>query len=307
MSDLNNIVNVAKKTGCLVFQNEPLKKHTSFKIGGNASLLVVVNDVNALKELMNVCNKENYPILILGKGSNVLADDDGIESVVIKLDGDFKKIELIDNETIYCGAGLNLSKLCYFALQHSLSGLEFAWGIPGTVGGAVYMNAGAYGGEMKDVLFECSHIDLNGVESKFSSEELDLSYRHSVYSCDKYIITGAILKLNKSSMEEIRDKMDDFLNRRKDKQPLEYPSAGSVFKRPIDNFAGSLIEKSNLKGYSIGGAKVSTKHAGFIINKENATANDVKNLIKHIQDKVKQEHNIDLECEVKFIGGKKQK
>ena len=307
MANLSNIVEVAKKTGCQVLENEPLKNHTSFKIGGNATLFIVVNDTIALKKIIEVCKIENYPMFILGKGSNVLADDEGIESVVIKLDGEFKSIKSLDEHTIYCGAGVNLSKLCHYAFQNELSGLEFAYGIPGTVGGAVYMNAGAYGGEMKNVLFECTHIDMNGEVSKFTQNQLDLSYRHSVYSSDEYIIIGATLKLIKSDMESIKSKMDDFLNRRKDKQPLEYPSAGSVFKRPINNFAGTLIEKSNLKGYSIGGAKVSTKHAGFIINKENATSKDVKNLIKHIQKTVKNEHDIDLECEVKFIGGKSLK
>ena len=306
MADLKNIIDIAKDNGCTVFENEPLKKHTSFKIGGNARIFLLVNSVQALKNVISVCNAEQYPVFVLGKGSNILADDDGIESVVIKLEGDFCNIKMIDDKTVFCGAGVSLGKLCLFAFNNGLSGLEFAWGIPGTVGGAVYMNAGAYGGEIKDVVTSSEHISYSSVEcGTFDKTQLELSYRHSVYSSDEYIITGATFGLTKATKEEIREKMDDYLGRRKDKQPLEYPSAGSVFKRPLNNFAGTLIEKSNLKGYSVGGAKVSTKHAGFIINDTNATSKDVKELIKHIQKTVKNEHDIDLECEVKYVGGNK--
>ena len=224
-----------------------------------------------------------------------------MDCAVIKLDGDFKEIRMIDSETVYCGAGATLAALCKFALNNSLSGLEFAWGIPGTVGGAVFMNAGAYGGEMKDVVYSVSHITNSGDIGRIEAENLEFGYRTSVYRKNGCIITGAVFKLKKDDPEEIQNRMNDYMNRRSAKQPLEYPSAGSVFKRPEGAFAGALIEQCGLKGKTVGGAQVSEKHAGFIINKSKATANDVKQLVSEIQKTVEDETGYKLECELIFL------
>lgn len=235
---------------------------------------------------------------MLGNGSNILVDDNGMDCAVIKLDGDFKEIRMIDSETVYCGAGATLAALCKFALNNSLSGLEFAWGIPGSVGGAAFMNAGAYGGEMKDVVVSVNHITDDGAIGRIDKENLEFGYRTSVYRNNNCIITGITLKLKSDNPDDIRHRMDDFMSRRIDKQPLEFPSAGSVFKRPEGNYAGALIEQCGFKGKGVGGAEVSEKHAGFIINKSNATAKDVKELISQIQTTVKKETGYDLECEL---------
>lgn len=301
MANIEKIIKTAEESGCEVRLNEPMKIHTSFKIGGNASLFIRVNSLSGLKQIVKVCKEEDYPTFVLGKGSNILVSDEGMNCAVIKLGGDFNAITLVDDDTVYCGAAVSLAKLCTFAADNSLSGLEFAWGIPGSAGGAAYMNAGAYGGEMKDVLLCCNHLSPNGETGTFSKKELDLSYRHSVYSDKDYIITGLTVKLIKDSETEIRKRMDDFMFRRKSKQPLEYPSAGSVFKRPEGYFAGTLIEQSGLKGCTIGGAQVSEKHAGFIINKGDASAGDVKDLIAHVQKTVFEKYSVNLECEVRFV------
>lgn len=302
--NLDKIISFSEKYKFDIKENEPMKYHTSFKIGGNAQLLISVNTYEGLKELLKLCKSENVPVFILGKGSNILVSDKGIEGVVIKLDGVFKNISLVDDDEIFCGAGVSLAKLCNFAYENSLSGLEFAWGIPGSAGGAAFMNAGAYGGNMSDVLVSCTHIDSDFNQGTFTKKELSLSYRHSIYSENNYIVTGLLLKLQKDSQVEIRNRMDDYMKRRKDKQPLDYPSAGSVFKRPEGYFAGTLIEQSGLKGYSIGGAKVSEKHAGFIINTGNASCNDVLNLVEYIQNTVKEKHGVSLECEIRLVGNK---
>jgi UDP-N-acetylmuramate dehydrogenase len=212
------------------------------------------------------------------------------------------EIKLLDETTIYCEAGASLKALCMFALENSLSGLEFAYGIPGTLGGAVYMNAGAYGGEMKDVLYSVNHIDNDGNNGTLNKENLDLGYRHSAYTNNGFVITSAVIKLTKADKKDIKEAMDDKLQRRKDKQPLEYPSAGSTFKRPEGYFAGALIEDCGLKGYTVGGAQVSEKHAGFVINKGGATATDVMTLISDVQRIVKEKHGVTLETEVKIVG-----
>ncbi len=272
------IYNLAQVLNCEALKDEPMNKHTSFKIGGNADTYVKVDSLSTLGTIIRECVDSDIDYLILGNGSNVLVSDEGYRGVIIRLDGEFRKISLIDETTVYCGAGASLATLCKFALNNGLSGLEFAWGIPGTVGGAVFMNAGAYDGEMKN--------------------DLQMGYRTSVYRSNKCIITGVTLKLKKADPEAIRAKMDDFMNRRSTKQPLEFPSAGSVFKRPEGAYAGALIEQCGLKGKCHGGAQVSDKHAGFIINKDNATANDVKSLIREVQTKVFDETGYDLECEL---------
>ena len=292
MTDYKSIYDFAIKNGCKAEFNEPLKKHTSFKIGGNASLFIVPEDDKALSEVLKKCTEENARVLLLGNGSNMLVCDEGIDAVVILMLREKGKIELIDNNLIKCDAGVSLTKVCRFAYEKSLSGIEFAFGIPGSVGGAVYMNAGAYGGEIKDVIVECEYMTYDGQIRTISKDDMCLGYRTSIFNSNNFVVLNATFKLERDEQSNIKARMDDFLSRRKDKQPLEYPSAGSTFKRPEGYFAGALIQESGLKGYSIGGAQVSEKHAGFVINKGNATAKDVTELIEFIKNKVKEDSGI---------------
>ena len=292
----------AEKIGAEVIYEAPMKKYTSFKCGGNASVLIIPDSVESLNKIVEFSYSKNVKPMIVGNGSNLLVTDNGINGIVIKIGSKLSEIRLLDETTIYCEAGASLKSLCMFALENSLSGLEFAYGIPGTLGGAVYMNAGAYGGEMKDVLYSVNHIDENGNEGTLSKENLDLGYRYSAYTKNGFVITSAILKLTKADKKDIKEAMDDKLGRRKDKQPLEYPSAGSTFKRPAGYFAGALIEDCGLKGYTVGGAQVSEKHAGFVINKGGATSTDVITLIKDVQKIVFEKHGVMLETEVKIVG-----
>lgn len=278
--------------------DEPMKNHTTFKVGGNAQVFVTVNSKEELSVLMKYISSENISYFILGKGSNLLVSDSGIKGVVVTLSGEFSDIKIMDGKKIVAGAGASLMKLCRYAQENSLSGLEFAYGIPGSVGGAVFMNAGAYGGEMKDCLVSADYITPQGEEGTFTKDELNLGYRTSVFRNKNYIITSCTLSLKEDNREIIKEKMDELLGRRKSKQPLEYPSAGSTFKRPEGAFAGTLIESCGLKGYTIGGACVSEKHAGFIINKGGATFEDIDSLIKEVQKKVKDETGYFLETEV---------
>ena len=301
MTDYKSIYDFALANGCEATFNEPLKKHTSFKIGGNAALFVVPQTDNALSAILKKCSDENIRTVIIGNGSNLLVSDDGIDAVVILMTRENGEIRLVDETEIYCDAGVSLTKVCRFALENSLSGLEFAFGIPGSVGGAVFMNAGAYGGEIKDVITKCDYIAPDGVSGQLSKEDMLLGYRTSVFNKNNCVISGAYFKLNKDSQDAIKERMNDFLARRKSKQPLEYPSAGSTFKRPEGYFAGALIEQSGLKGFSVGGAQVSEKHAGFVINKGDATARDVMSLVEYIQKKVKEDSGVDLEPEIRIF------
>ena len=236
----------------------------------------------------------------MGNGSNLLVKDCGIDGVVIKMTSFTQDIE-VDGNTIRCKAGTSLTKLCMTAYENSLTGLEFAYGIPGTVGGAVYMNAGAYGGEIKDVITSVCHINPDMECETFTADKLDLGYRTSFYAKNEgYIITDAEFELKKGDKTEIKAKMDDLMGRRKDKQPLEFPSAGSTFKRPEGYFAGALIEQCGLKGYTVGGAQVSEKHAGFVINKD-GTASDILELIDYVRNTVREKTGVELEPEVKII------
>lgn len=278
-----------------------MKEHTSFKTGGNADILINPKDNEAVKAVLTFAKENDTPLTVVGNSSNMLVSDDGIKGIVIKTAGGLNDISLSGN-IITAGAGVSLAGLCIFALDNSLSGLEFAYGIPGTVGGAVYMNAGAYGGEIKDVLKCVTHITPGLITEQKSVGELSLSYRHSFYSDnDGYFILNAQFELQKDDPKLIKERMDDFLSRRKSKQPLEYPSAGSTFKRPEGYFAGKLIEDCGLKGYRIGGAMVSEKHAGFVINYDNATTEDILNLITYIQKTVKEKTGVTLETEVKIL------
>ncbi len=296
---LTDLIHFAEKLKIKYSKNEPMKNHTTFKVGGNAALMVFPASENEAAEIIKFCSQQGIRLIAIGNGSNLLVSDNGIEACVMCFGNDFSEIRLIDDETIFAQSGTSLMKLCRFALEHSLSGLEFAYGIPGSCGGAAFMNAGAYGGEMKDVLYKCIHIDKNGNPGSLEGNEMKLSYRHSVYYDNGCVITGIYLKLKKGSKEDIKAKMDDFLQRRKDKQPLEYPSAGSTFKRPEGYFAGALIEECGLKGRTVGGAQISEKHAGFVINKGNATCSDILQLCNICSETVMNEKGVKLEMEIR--------
>ena len=281
-------------------QNEPMRAHTTFKIGGEADIFIIPASPAALISAVKKCTGLEIPYFILGNGSNLLVSDDGIEGAVISLAG-INGISA-DGEKITCGAGAMLSSVCLKALSLSLTGLEFAYGIPGTAGGALYMNAGAYGGQMADVIESAECLTASGEIKTLKKEDMRLGYRSSVFKKGGLIIISLTLALKKGDKAEIKAEMDELLNRRKQKQPLEYPSAGSTFKRPEGYFAGALIEKNGLKGLSVGGAQVSEKHAGFVINRGGATAADVKALIGKIQKKVFENDGVMLEPEVIFTG-----
>ena len=304
MTDYSNIISIAESFGCNYTENESMSEHTTFRIGGPADLFVVPTTVEGLAAVVSACNKEGIYCFILGNGSNVLVSDKGIRGVVVSTAACLNNIELIGAYEIKCGAGVKLSRLSDLACENSLTGAEFAWGIPGTVGGAVYMNAGAYDGEMKDILVSCEYLTPDGELHTMLADEMDLSYRHSAFSENGYVIVSATVRLKAGDKGEIRAKMDDFMHRRKSKQPLEFPSAGSTFKRPVGGFAAALIDECGLKGYSVGGAQVSEKHAGFVINKGGATCFDVMRLVEHIKKEVFLNKSIKLECEIRVIGEK---
>ena len=299
---LNTVKALAAENGCELYENVCLKDYTSFKTGGICPLIITPKTVEGLCAVTKALENDGIKYTVLGNGSNILALDEGFDGVILRIADGLTELRLVDENKIFCGAGVKLGRLCNFALENSLSGLEFAYGIPGSCGGAVYMDAGAYGGEIKDVLVEAYHIKKStGETGSFTLEEAALGYRRSAYNCDDYIITGALFELKKADKAEIKAKMDDLIGRRKDKQPLEYPSAGSTFKRPEGYFAGALIEECGLKGYSIGGAQVSEKHAGFVINRCGAAAADVLALIEYIQLTVLKEKGVLLEPEVKIL------
>ena len=283
-----------------ILVNEPMKKHTTFKIGGNADFLVVIEKMEDLIKIREYATKNNIPLFILGNGSNLIVNDNGIRGIVVKVET--QNVECRDNLLI-ADAGVSFTKLSHVAHENSLTGMEWACGIPGSVGGAIYMNAGAYGGEVSDIVKYVEYIDENGEIKRLNRDELNFSYRKSAFNTNKAngIIIRGCFELEKGDKDSIMASMNDYLKRRRDKQPIEMPSAGSVFKRPEGHFVGQMIEELGLKGYRIGGAEVSNKHAGFIVNAGDATAQDVKNLIDFIKVKVKERYNIELETEVKFV------
>ncbi|MBO4940948.1 MAG: UDP-N-acetylmuramate dehydrogenase [Clostridia bacterium] len=284
-----------------VFQNEPMKNHTTFKIGGSADWFLMPQNKEQLTQIIAVIKEAKMPFFVLGNGSNLLVGDKGIRGVVICLGKQMDNIEIFENEC-YVESGALLSKVANYVQRQGLSGLEFASGIPGSIGGAVFMNAGAYEHEIKEVIKSVEYMDKNGEIFTVSNGNCDFGYRTSLFSKNDYIVLGCTLTLKADNPCEIRKRMDDYTSRRTSKQPLEKPSAGSVFKRPVGYFAGALIEQSGLKGYGIGGAQVSQKHAGFIINTGNATAKDVLDLIEYIQKVVLENFGVTLETEVKMIG-----
>ena len=302
MDTVKEILELADKLGCEARENEPMSLHTTFKIGGKAKLFITVDSKDKFSALLLKAKELSLPVMVIGNGSNMLVTDDYINCVFFKLSGgEFDEIKMIDETTICCGAGVSLAKLCAFARDNSLTGLEFAYGIPACVGGAVFMNSGAYNGEMSDVIASVSHITPNGEYETLDASELDFSYRHSAYKTNGCYVTDIKIRLSKGDKDEIDAKMKDFMSRRRDKQPLEYPSAGSVFKRPEGYFAGALIEQCGLKGKTIGGAQISQKHAGFIINIGNATCTDVLELIDFTKKTVFDNTGVELEPEILMI------
>ena len=279
-----------------IFVNEPLKNHTTFKVGGPADILVTPTS----KEELIACLKLDVPKFVMGNGSNLIVKDNGIRGLVIKT----TKVNNItlDGNIIEAEVGAFLGKISIFARENSLTGFEFASGIPGTVGGGVSMNAGAYGGEMKDVVIETTYCDLEGNIYTINNVEHEFGKRKSFFTGKDFVVLSTKIKLNEGNREEIASKMEELKVSRNTKQPVTMPSAGSIFKRPEGHFAGKLIEDSGLKGYTIGGAQVSTLHAGFIVNIGNATAKDILDLIKYIQETVMRNYGVELETEVKVVG-----
>lgn len=297
---IDEFSNFMNKLGCEFCLNEPLSRHSSFKIGGLADVFIKPYDIMQLKSVLEFCREKDVPYVVVGNGSNILFKDEGFKGAVINIGPNMASVKLEDENIIVASAGVPLAKVAYFAMEHSLAGFEFVWGIPGNIGGAVFMNAGAYDGEIKDIIVSSNYIDRNNNEGVILKEDMGLGYRKSVYMENGFIITGAKFKLKKGNKTEIKTKMDEFMQRRKSKQPLEYPNVGSIFKRPQGNFAGTLIEKCGLKGKSIGGAMVSEKHAGFIVNTGSATAKDVIALIDFVRNEVFKQTGYDLEPEVRI-------
>lgn len=283
-----------------ILENEPMSKHTTFRIGGNADVFVSPK-VNQVADVMKLAKEYQVPVTIIGNGSNLLVGDKGIRGLVLSFGKKAEEI-VLDGRCMTVSAGTILAKVAAEAAKNSLTGLEFAAGIPGTMGGAIVMNAGAYGGEVKDVLISAKVLTPEGEVKELSNAELDLSYRHSCIPEKNYIVLEATLELMEGDEAVIREAMEDFKNRRVDKQPLEYPSAGSTFKRPEGHFAGKLIQDADLRGYQVGGAQVSEKHCGFVINKGDATAKDVLQLISDVKKIVYEKFQVELEPEVKMIG-----
>lgn len=283
-----------------IFTDEPMKKHTTFRVGGPADILIQPKRAE-LASVIRLCREYDIPYQVIGNGSNLLVGDRGIRGAVIEMLS--KKDEIcVEDDCITVGAGMLLSKTANCAAEHGLTGMEFAAGIPGSIGGAVVMNAGAYGGEMKDILTAVTVLDKDGNEKKLTVEELELGYRTSCILKKGYIVTEAKMKLLHGEEKEIRARMDELKKQRVEKQPLEFPSAGSTFKRPEGYFAGKLIMDAGLRGYQVGDAQVSEKHCGFVINRGNATAADVRTLMQNVSDIVEEKFGVRLEPEVKMIG-----
>lgn len=293
------LINYCKENNVRCLVNEPLYKHTTFRIGGNADVFVYANSSETLSRILKILNENTIPFMIIGKGSNLLVNDNGVKGVVVSLE-EMKNITLT-GDVITAQSGAHLISLCTFAAENSLKGLEFAYGIPASVGGALYMNAGAYGGEMKDVVIGALCITENGETVYINAKDMALAYRSSIFKKENYIILSVDFKLCKGEKDIILKEMNDYFSRRKEKQPLEYGSAGSTFKRPEGYFAGALIEQNGLKGESVGGAQVSEKHAGFIINKNGATCGDVLSLIEKVKQTVLKNNGVELEREVILI------
>lgn len=297
---IKSISLLAKDYGCRYYTDEPLSAHTTFRVGGKCDIMVCPNSAESLAKLAKLAGELELKYFILGNGSNVLFSDSGYRGVIISVGEDMSQVS-VSGGTVTACAGALLSKACRAALDAGLSGMEFAWGIPGTVGGAVYMNAGAYGGEMKDIVSSVTCVDEDGNLKTYGGGSLKFDYRRSRFTGSNEMIVSASFELTTGDPDEIRSKMDELMARRKSRQPLEYPSAGSTFKRPEGSYAGLVIENSGLKGCTVGGAQVSEKHANFIINRGGATASDILELIKKVRREVKEKTGYSLECEIKIV------
>ena len=284
-----------------VLTDESMARHTTFRIGGNADVFVLPSSIEELLAVLKLTKRYSVPLTVLGNGSNVLVRDGGIRGAVVSFGKPFSYIEM-EGAHIKAGAGAMLGTVSLFAANHALSGLEFAVGIPGSLGGAVFMNAGAYDGEMSQVISEVTAVTPEGEIRRYRTKEMDFSYRHSVFQQNGHIICEIELTLRESKAAAIQEKMAEFTRRRMEKQPLDKPSAGSTFKRPPGLFAGTLIDEAGLKGFTVGGAQVSGKHAGFVINKGGATAADVLSLIEEIQRRIEEKNGIRLTPEIRIIG-----
>ena len=284
-----------------ILENEPMSKHTTFRIGGEAACFIKISNIEQLRKLIPYFNQVEIPYFILGNGSNLLVSDKGYEGVILQLGDNLNQIA-VEGNTIKAGAGALMSRIAGAALMHGLTGFEFASGIPGTVGGGVVMNAGAYDGEMKQVVERVTVMNDQGEILEISGEDMEFGYRTSIIKNRPFVVLEVEIHLQEGNETEIRAKMDDLARRRREKQPLEFPSAGSTFKRPEGHFAGKLIMDAGLRGYSIGGAKVSDKHCGFVVNAGNATAADVAEVIHEVQERVKDKFGVTLEKEVIFLG-----
>lgn len=291
------------ESGTSFERNALLKQYCSMKIGGVCDILVKPGSEDVLCELISLCKSEGIPFFILGKGTNVLFSDKGFRGVVILIGQDMMGGITVEQNKLIAGAGALLNSVCKTALENSLSGAENLYGIPGTAGGALFMNAGAFGSEIKDIAVLCRYINERGELKEMPAEDMELSYRHSVFSERNYVITSVTMRLESGDKTAIKARMDEVMQRRRDKQPLEFPSCGSTFKRPKNGFAAALIEECGLKGFRIGGAQVSEKHSGFIINRENATFEDIMRVVEHVKNTVIKEKGVELECEMIVVDG----
>lgn len=301
MKNWQELAVICRTCNCSVQYAEPLRNHTTFRIGGACSAFVNVNSEETLRQILGLCRDRNYPYLVLGNGSNILAADSGYAGVILHLGKDFSQIRQ-DGTTLYCEAGATLGRIGKFALEESLTGMECLAGIPGTVGGALYMNAGAYGGEMADVIVSARCMAPDGTISVVPKSEMELGYRKSIFRQDGRIILGVTLQLQKGSYGAIKEEMDSLLGKRRAKQPLELPSAGSTFQRPVGNYASFLIDQCGLKGASVGDAQVSVKHAGFVVNTGKATCRDVLELCDFVKQTVLEKTGYQLELEPVIVG-----
>ena len=285
-----------------VYINELMSKYTSFKIGGPAECMVKIKTLEQLKSILKYTNENNIKLTIIGNGSNILVSDEGIKGIVVKIEIDNLEIDIQDKKAIITvGSGVKLGLLAQKCLKQEIAGFEFASGIPGTIGGAIRMNAGAHGSEMKDIVKTVTYVDRNGEIHKIENNQAEFEYRKSLFSHNDYIIVETEIELEKGNANEIKEKMIEYKNFRKDKQPIEYPSAGSTFKRGADFITAKLIDECGLKGYQIGGAQISEKHAGFIINKNNATAKDVIKLMEYTKEQVYEKFGKIIEAEIEIL------
>lgn len=300
---VDSLIRAAREQKIKYSTDEVMALHTSFKLGGKADIFLCPETVEQMAGLLKLAKEENIPCFILGKGSNLLVSDEGIEGAVISTDG-LDKISLVGSSEIYAEAGVTLAQLCKFARDNGLTGLEFAYGIPGSVGGALYMNAGAYDGDMSQVTVSAKSLDEEQNIVLRDVSQMGLGYRKSIYRQNGETVIGVTVRLTKGDKEQITEAMNTIINKRIKSQPLEYPSAGSTFKRPEGYFAAALIDECGLKGRSVGDAQVSEKHAGFVINKGKATCSDVLSLIEDIKETVLEKKGVSLETEVVFVGRK---